>query len=81
MKMNMQQIYLLLAKHFGCKILFEELKITEAMKIKSLIDNKLSIDLANHPISHGMRKQIEINYHFLRDQVSKNKLLYYKIKL
>lgn len=38
------------------------------------MDNKSVIDLAKHTIAHGMSKHIEIKYHFLRDQVAKEKL-------
>lgn len=41
--------------------LLEELKITQALKIKLLVDNKLTIDLTNHPMSHGRSQHIEKN--------------------
>ncbi|KHN20487.1 Copia protein, partial [Glycine soja] len=42
--------------------------------MKLRIDNKSAIDLAKHPIAHGRSKHIKVKYHFLRDQVNKNKL-------
>lgn len=49
----------------------EELNIDDYRKIKLLVDNQSTIDLSNHPTSHGRSKHIEKIYHFLRDQVSK----------
>lgn len=39
-----------------------------------MVDNKSAIDLAKNPVSHGRSKHIETKYHFLRDQVSKEKI-------
>ena len=55
------------------KTLPEELKIMES-KMKLFVDNKSSINFANHPVCHGRSKHIERRYHFLRDQVNKGKL-------
>ncbi|MCI45484.1 copia protein, partial [Trifolium medium] len=33
-----------------------------------------AIDLAKHPVSHGRSKHIERRFHFLRDQVNRDKL-------
>lgn len=51
--------------------------------MKLLVDNKSATGLANHPMSHGMRKHIERKYHFRRDQVNKErvKLEYCKLEL
>ncbi|PNX87495.1 hypothetical protein L195_g043584, partial [Trifolium pratense] len=38
------------------------------------VDNKSAISLAKNPIAHGRSKHIETKYHFLRDQVNKEKL-------
>ncbi|GAU25658.1 hypothetical protein TSUD_265850 [Trifolium subterraneum] len=46
----------------------------EAEYVKLLVDNKYAIDLANHPMSHGRSKHIEMRYHFLKDQVNREKL-------
>lgn len=53
------------------------------LKIKLLVDNKYAIDLTNHSTSHGISNHIERKYHFLNDQVNKDKLEidYCKIKL
>ncbi|GAU51473.1 hypothetical protein TSUD_95880 [Trifolium subterraneum] len=59
---------------FWIEMLLEELMINNAVKVKLLVDNKSAIDLANHPISHGRSKHIERRYHFLRDQVNREKL-------
>ncbi|KHN10476.1 Copia protein, partial [Glycine soja] len=42
--------------------------------VKLLVDNKSAIDLAKHPNSHGRSKHIETKFHFLREQVSNEKL-------
>jgi hypothetical protein len=39
-----------------------------------MVDNKSAINLAKNPIAHGRSKHIETRFHFLRDQVSKDKL-------
>lgn len=56
------------------EMLPEELKIMEPKKMKLFVNNKLVIDLSNHPICHGISKHINKMYHFLRDQVNKRKL-------
>lgn len=56
------------------EMLVEALNIMEPRKMKLLVDNKLTIDLENHLVCHGRSKNIEIRYHFLRDQVNKGKL-------
>jgi hypothetical protein len=47
------------------EILLQELKVMEAAYLKLLVENKSPIDLAKH---------IERKFHFLRDQVNKEKL-------
>ena len=59
------------------EMLLEELNASEVDRIKLLVDNKLSIDLANHPISHDKSKHIERKFYFLRDQVNKKLELEY----
>lgn len=61
----------------------DELKVIEYKKMKLLVDNKSQTGLANHPMSHGMRKHIERKYHFRKDQVNKErvKLEYCKLEL
>ncbi|RDY02153.1 Copia protein, partial [Mucuna pruriens] len=49
--------------------LMSEMKIGKEEPIKILIDNRLTISLAKHPIAHGRSKHIEIKFHFLRDQL------------
>ncbi|RDX90264.1 hypothetical protein CR513_27891, partial [Mucuna pruriens] len=39
-----------------------------------LVDNKSVIDLARHPTTHGRSKHIDTRFHFLREQVSNEKL-------
>ena len=56
------------------EMLLSELKAVEVTKMKVLVDNKSAIDLANNPLSHGRSKHIERRFHFLRDQVNKEKL-------
>lgn len=55
-------------------MMLEELKVMEHKKMKLFVDNKSSIDLTNHPMSHGRSKHIERRYHFLRNQVNEGKL-------
>jgi hypothetical protein len=55
-------------------MLLSELKAVEATKLKLLVDNMSAIDLANNPVSHGRSKHIERRFHFLRDQMNKEKL-------
>ncbi|PNY02594.1 copia protein [Trifolium pratense] len=54
--------------------LLEELKISYMKPMRLNIDNKSAISLAKNPIAHGRSKHIETKYHFLRNQVSKDKL-------
>ncbi|GAU39052.1 hypothetical protein TSUD_396570 [Trifolium subterraneum] len=54
--------------------LLDELKIKYVKPVKLNVDNKSAISLARNPIAHGRSKHIETKYHFLRDQVSKEKL-------
>ncbi|GAU44417.1 hypothetical protein TSUD_100640 [Trifolium subterraneum] len=56
------------------EMLLSELKAVEVTMMKLLVDNKSAIDLANNPVSHGRSKHIERRFHFLRDQVNKEKL-------
>lgn len=56
------------------EVLLEELKIMELKKMEFFVNNKLSINLANHHMCHGRSKHIEMRYHFLREQVNKGKL-------
>ena len=54
--------------------LMEELNLRNCNPMRLLMDNKSRIDLAKHPVAHGRSKHIETKFHFLRDQVSKEKL-------
>ncbi|KAK2417383.1 putative mitochondrial protein [Trifolium repens] len=54
--------------------LLDELKINYVKPVRLNVDNKSAISLARNPIAHGRSKHIETKYHFLRDQVSKEKL-------
>jgi hypothetical protein len=56
------------------QMLLHELKVKCESTMRLKVDNKSAIDLAKHPIAHGRSKHIEIKYHFLRDQVAKEKL-------
>jgi hypothetical protein len=55
--------------------LLEELKINYVKPMRLNVDNKSAISLAKNPIAHGRSKHIETKFHFLRDQVSKEKLI------
>lgn len=50
-----------------------ELRITEVVIL--MVDNKPAINLIKHPITHGKSKHIETRFHFLREQVTKGKLV------
>jgi len=54
--------------------LMEELNMRDCSPMRLLIDNKPTIDLAKHPVAHDRSKHIKTKFHFLRDQVSKEKL-------
>ncbi|RDX90273.1 Copia protein, partial [Mucuna pruriens] len=54
--------------------LLGELQEKNTKKVKLLVDNKSAIDLARHLASHGRSKHIETRFHFLREQVSNEKL-------
>lgn len=55
-------------------MLLEKFKIMEPKKMELFVDNKSIIDLVNHLMCHGRSKHIEMRYHFLSDQVNKEKL-------
>lgn len=55
--------------------LMQELGMKGEDPVKLLIDNRSAINLAKHPIAHGRSKHIETRFHFLRDQVTKEKLI------
>jgi len=54
----------------------EMAKYTDARdeRMRMLMDSRSTFDLAKHPISHGRSRHIETRFHFLRDQVNKEKL-------
>lgn len=54
--------------------LLAELEVLKDEAVTLLIDNKAAIDLARNPVSHGRSKHIETKFHFLRDQVNKEKI-------
>jgi hypothetical protein len=39
-----------------------------------MVDSKSDIDLAKHPVAHGRRKHTKTKFHFIRDQVNKEKV-------
>lgn len=55
-------------------LMLKELKFSETVKIKLLVDNKSVIELVNHLMSHGTSKHIERKWYYFRGQVSKNRL-------
>jgi len=52
-----------------------ELGIKEEEVVILMVDNKSIINLAKHLITHGKSKHIETRFHFLREQVTKGKLV------
>lgn len=58
--------------------LMTELSIKEEGKEEAVtlkVDNQSAIKLAKHPVSHGISKHIEARFHFLRELVTKGKLI------
>jgi len=55
--------------------LLRELGVNQRCKLRLLVDNQSAINLAKHPTSHGRSKHIETRFHFIREQVSKEKLV------
>jgi len=54
--------------------LMRELEVELNEKVKLLVDNKLVINLAHHPVSHGRSKHIKTKFHYIKDQVNKGSL-------
>ncbi|XP_017431953.2 uncharacterized mitochondrial protein AtMg00810-like [Vigna angularis] len=55
--------------------LIEGLKIELSEKrVRLMVDNKSAINLAKHPTSHGRSKHIETRFHYIREQVSNERL-------
>lgn len=52
-----------------------ELRMKDTSLVKLLVDNKSAINLAKHPIAHDQSKRIETRFHFIRDEVSKERLI------
>lgn len=42
--------------------------------LKIFVDNNSASNLAKNPVAHGRSKHIDIQFHFLRDLVEKNKI-------
>ncbi|MCH82412.1 gag-pol polyprotein [Trifolium medium] len=55
--------------------LLKDIKIELTEPIQLLVNNKSAINLARNPITHGRSKHIETRFHFIRDQVSKRKIV------
>ncbi|RDX82758.1 Copia protein, partial [Mucuna pruriens] len=65
----------IVAFEIACQTLMKDLQVKILGKIKLLLpDNKSTIDLARHLIAYGRSKHIETRFHFLREQVSNEKL-------
>ncbi|XP_073221454.1 secreted RxLR effector protein 161-like [Cicer arietinum] len=54
--------------------LMAELRLRGNEVVKMKIDNKSTIDLARHPSVHGRSNHIETKFHFLIEQVMKDKI-------
>jgi len=60
-----------------CQVAWLEMlfiKVEVVQQPKLYVDNKSTIDLANHSTSHGISKHIETIFHFLCEQANKTKL-------
>lgn len=67
------------ASYAACQVawlqsLIEELQVKLEGPVQLLVDNKSAINLAKNPVAHGRSKHIETRFHFLRDQVNKEKI-------
>ncbi|XP_074327735.1 secreted RxLR effector protein 161-like [Apium graveolens] len=47
-----------------------ELNLVKEEPVTIFVDNKYAISLAKNPVSHNLSKQINIKYHFIREQVN-----------
>lgn len=54
--------------------LLNELGLNLGEAVTLMVDNKSAIDLAKNPVAHGRSKHIEAKFHYLRDQVSKERI-------
>jgi len=52
----------------------QDLQITCTPPISILCDNTNAISISKHPVMHSKTKHIPIKYHFLREQVLKQKV-------
>jgi hypothetical protein len=65
-------------KQYGCKDCVQESSLSrEAMKISR--DNQSAIFMAKNPTYHSKTKHIDVQYHFVRDMVQRNKVLLEKV--
>jgi hypothetical protein len=55
-------------------MILQELQVPHSKSAKLWCDNIGVKYLASNPIFHGRMKHIEVNYHFIRDRVSKKLL-------
>lgn len=55
--------------------LFSELHVTLSSPPVLLCDNKSAIALASNPVFHARTKHIEIDYHFIREQVLSKRIV------
>ncbi|XP_017413020.1 uncharacterized protein LOC108324590 [Vigna angularis] len=71
-----RQSHLATTKHIlrTCMEILDELKIECSKPIRLMVDNRSTISQSRNPISHGRSKHIETKFHYLREQVSKEKL-------
>lgn len=54
--------------------LLQELKLEYRRYEQLWVDNNFTISLSKNPVFHGRSKHIETKYHFLRDQVSRERM-------
>ena len=62
----------MLVNQFGLANIMTQIGFNLDVEIKIYVDNVSAINLAKNPIFHQRSKHIDIQYHFLRDQVGKN---------
>ncbi|XP_052735546.1 uncharacterized protein LOC128197530 [Vigna angularis] len=63
------------SSHECCQTGIEEMMMPVKTPLQLRIDNISVINLSKNPVSHGRSKHLEVKYHFLRDLVSKGRIV------
>jgi hypothetical protein len=62
------------AESMWIQTLLKELCIPSPTSVRLWCDNMGAMHLSSNPVFHGQTKHIEVDYHFVRDQVMKKLL-------